>query len=498
MELLKRGFTHNLQHMVLGMLRCDFQTTAHMMQYKLSCVLADGLVQLLVLPVVQKHVVSHAASYVAMSDLGICRHAPVYVQKGGMVAVQVGAYCREYAGRTLAFLTGTPILTMHHVHVCARTSQITQRTVKVRHGCDFVHLLHDALLAAVHDELALMSAYRAECTSAKTSSMHVYAELDHLVGGNPLSLVFGVGQTCVWQVEAMVHLVCSKRRIGGIDNYVFPTCLLDQPPGMYAVALFLDMAEVLGMQFQVFQRVLVRIEHNIIILWIHIVVYCNGLRQCFTFNYGFSECLARNQGFARCIVIVKTFVIGIQHFRQPAYQLYVDLVAHAVCNQVGIRVAQYRWTQPVLPVIVMHQASQRSLYASQNNGNVRIQLAYTVRIYNRRVFRTHIMPAVRRICILASQAFCSSIFVHHRIHTAGTDSEEQPGTPQSLEVPEVSMPGRLGYDTDAKSLCFQDSSDYGNSKRRMVDIGICREQNNIRSVPAPQLHLLPCSWQPVG
>ena len=54
-----------------------------------------------------------------------------------------------------------------------------------------------------------MGADGAEGTSTEAAAMERHTELYHLVGRDALAFVFGVGQTCIGQVEALVKLFGS-------------------------------------------------------------------------------------------------------------------------------------------------------------------------------------------------------------------------------------------------------------------------------------------------
>ena len=82
-------------------------------------------------------------------------------------------------------------------------------------------------------------------TTAKTATMDVDGVLDHLIGGNALVLVLGMGQTRIWQVERSIQFLCVHRRVGWIDNDIAATHLLNQSMRMHHIGLFLNMAEVL-------------------------------------------------------------------------------------------------------------------------------------------------------------------------------------------------------------------------------------------------------------
>ena len=104
----------------------------------------------------------------------------------------------------------------------------------------------------------------AEGASAETAAMDVDRELDHLVGGDALALILGVGQSRVWQVERGVKFLGGHRRVGGIDDDDPFAHLLQQTLGMHHVRLFLDVAEVLGLCPLVAQTLLMGVQHDVV------------------------------------------------------------------------------------------------------------------------------------------------------------------------------------------------------------------------------------------
>ena len=115
---------------------------------------------------------------------------------------------------------------MHHIHIGAWSTQVTQISFEVRHLPDGLHLSQDALLGTAHDELTLMSTDGAEGTSSEASSMHADAEFDHLVGRNAFSLIFWMWQSGVWKVEAVVQFLLCEGRVGRVYHHPLPVGLL--------------------------------------------------------------------------------------------------------------------------------------------------------------------------------------------------------------------------------------------------------------------------------
>ena len=57
-------------------------------------------------------------------------------------------------------------------------------------------------------------------------------------------------------------------------------------------------------------------------------------------------------------------------------QLLDDLFAHAIQQQIGLRVDQNGRTNRIIPVVVMGETAQRSLQTADNDGGIRVKLAH--------------------------------------------------------------------------------------------------------------------------
>ena len=83
--------------------------------------------------------------------------------------------------------------------------------------------------------------------------MQVDGELYHVVCRNTFSLVFGMGQARVWQVERTVEFSFRQRGIGRIDYYRQLAALLQDAGCCIFVAFLLDMTEVGSFFLFIFQ-----------------------------------------------------------------------------------------------------------------------------------------------------------------------------------------------------------------------------------------------------
>ena len=133
LELLERRFPHQVEHLVGSVFGCHLQSSAHMLANQLASILPCCLITLLVFAVVQKKVVAHTAADETLLYPWQGIYSMVDIQQGRVVGVQIRTDLRMDAGRTLAFLTGKEVTTMHAVHVGRRTAQIAEVAFEVIH-----------------------------------------------------------------------------------------------------------------------------------------------------------------------------------------------------------------------------------------------------------------------------------------------------------------------------------------------------------------------------
>ena len=472
-ELLERRLAHEHQHAVAGVLRRHLQTAADVSADELARVLLGGSVGGLVLAVIEQQVVAYAAADEALLDAGQGVDGVIDIEQLLMVRIQVGTDLRMDATGTLAPLTGVLVAPVHAVHIGAGTAEVGEVTLEVGHLDDLLHLLHDALLGAAADELTLMGGDGAEGASAETAAMDVDAELNHVVGGNALTLVLGVRLTGVGQVERGIELLGSHRRVGGIDDNVAVGNTLKDALGVHHVRLLLDVTEVLSLCPLVAQTLFVAVQHDVVGGGNNVVGQVDALRHV-------------------------AYVADGLALAEPARQFDGGLFAHTVGEHIGPRVDEDARPQAVLPVVVVGDASQRRLDASKDDGHIGEELLEYLRIDDGGVFRPHIVTTVWAVGVLGAQSAGSRILVNHRVHAAWCDAEEQARTPQLLEVAVVAVPVGLRHNGDAVACSLKRPSDDGCAERRVIDIGIAREQDDVNAVaPSPQFQLLLRRWQEV-
>ena len=176
-------------------------------------------------------------------------------------------------------------------------------------------------------------------------------------------------------------------------------------------------------------------------------------------------------------------------FSELSAQLDDRFLTHAIDNHVGTAVAEYAWAHLVLPVVIVGEATERCLYATQHDRHIRIEFSENARIDNGRVFGTKVMTAVGAVGILATKTLVGSIFVYHRIHTAGGNAKEKTWSAQLFKVAIVAVPVGLGNNSHTIAGMLKGATDDGSAKGRMIYISIATEENNINLVPLTKVQL---------
>ena len=273
--------------------------------------------------------------------------------------------------------------------------------------------------------------------------MEIDAELYHLIGRDALALVFGMGQTRIGKVKGVVELFLCEGRIGGIHHSPSLAVFLQQAVGMDAVALFLNVAEVLSMQLAVPYTIFKGVQHNVLladVAWnLMLAVEGYGLWNLSCMLHGITEACSGDAGFS-ILVIMEQRVRGLYGFLQTAAQLKRGHFSHSIDYHVRSALHQYAGLVLLFPIVIMGQSAQAGLNASQYHWHIGIKLLQNAGIDNGGVFRAHVMTSIRTIGILASETSGSSVLVHHAVHATRCNAKPKTGTAKTFEVAVVSMP----------------------------------------------------------
>ena len=160
------------------------------------------------------------------------------------------------------------------------------------------------------------------------------------------------------------------------------------------------------------------------------------------------------------------------------------LLAHAIHEDVGTAVHEDGGHQFILPVVVMGQSSHGRFDAAYDDRHVGVQLLEDAAISNRAVVGSCAGFAFRRISIVGTTSACRRVMVDHRVHRTGRHREIKSRTTEFGEVAIVPVPVRLRHYRYAITCCFEHPTQYSCTERRMVDIRITGEEDDVHFIPA--------------
>ena len=138
----------------------------------------------------------------------------------------------------------------------------------------------------------------------------------------------------------------------------------------------------------------------------------------------------------------------------------------------------------------MRDATQRGLDATQHDGRIGKGLAAALGIDDNGAVGPPAALAVRRVAVVVPEPPVGGVAVHHRVHVARGDAEEQVGLAQCPEGGGIA-PLRLGDDAHPEALRLQQPGHQSHAETGMVDVGVTRYQDDVAAVPPQLVHLLP-------
>ena len=177
---------------------------------------------------------------------------------------------------------------------------------------------------------------------------------------------------------------------------------------------------------------------------------------------------------------------------QPRVERVGDLddrvLAHAVDEDVGARVEQYRALELVLPVVVVGQTAQARLDAADDDGNVLERLADEVAVDRDGTIGTAPLLATRGIGVGVAAVLGHRIVVDHGVHVAGADEKAQARLAEHGDAGGVGPVG-LADDTHLVAVRIEHAADDGHTKTGMVHVGVAADVDKVALVPAARIHI---------
>ena len=455
----ERRFAHERQNMIFGMLGRDLQAAR-------GVVLHDGLQ----IGGTVEQIIAYAAAYEGFLHPFHAADALVKREQARVVVVQIGTLRGVEARRAPAFAADIAVAAAHAVHVGRGRAHVGDVALEIGHARYALHLGEDRPLAARIDELALMRRYGAERAAAEAAAMDIDRVFYHLPCGDvAFAAVAGVRSALVRQVERAVELLGGKSGVRRRDHHVAVARALDERRrGLHHVAQGLLRDEVAAEYAFVGEALLVGCEMQRMF----------GIEPIDIIAVGEESDLAD---------LAQQF--GVESVAQGARHLLHHPLAHAVHQQVGAAVDENRRFEAVAPVVVMRQPPQRSLDAAYDHRHVGIEPFENSSVYRDGVIGSESRLAARRVGVVAAQADVGGVVVHHRVHRSRRDAEKEPRRAQLGEVAQVVAPVGLRHDGHATPLGLQQAADHRRAERRVVDIGVAREQDHVDVIPPQGPHL---------
>ena len=262
MKVLEGRFAHDAQRIVGGVFRRNFQAPAHMAGDQLLHILLETTIVVFVVAIGQQ-IVADPTAHKSLFDLRMGIYLAIDFRQGLVTSIQVTADNRVDTGRCHTAVANFLHFALHAIHIGRRPPQIRNIPLKVRHFYHLLYFLHDRLLRAAGDKLALVRRDRTKATAPEAAAVHIDRKANHLKSRRIAPfLVLGMRQPGVGQVKRSIDLFLRHGRIRRVDdNLVLPYCLR-QAAGTNLIGLLLDMLEIGSVGNLIAHTLLMRVERH--------------------------------------------------------------------------------------------------------------------------------------------------------------------------------------------------------------------------------------------
>ena len=336
------------------MFRGHLQAPAHMIVNQFAGVFFVVADQFFVVCLLQQHVITHAASDKQVLHLRVVAHFAVKFQKLLVMRVHVVADFRREATGACALLATARVLAAHVVHIGTRAAQIGDgagESVHLRNQIDFAQ---NAFAATARDEFALVRVDGAKTATAKTAAVRVDAELDHVERRHVAALsVTRVRFAGVGVFKAFVEFAVFQRRVRRVNHHGLFRDILQNAALEPLVAFNVHLAAVVNLIALIGKAIFVACEAQVFPLL--------GRRDL---------PLGREVGCLR-----HGMQTGERYaFLQESHDFFQRFFAHAVHENVGLRIEKNARLESVAPVVVMRHAAQARFKSANQQWNIGVEL----------------------------------------------------------------------------------------------------------------------------
>ena len=164
------------------------------------------------------------------------------------------------------------------------------------------------------------------------------------------------------------------------------------------------------------------------------------------------------------------------------------MLAHAVDQKVRAGVEKDGALEFIRPVIVVGQAAQARLDASDDEGRVLVGAADQVAVDRDRVVGARARDAAGGVGVRVPAVLSDRVMVDHGVHVAGGHKKAQTRLAQDLDACGVAPVG-LADDAHAVTVRLEHSGDDGHAKAGVVHIGVSADVDEVALIPAAGLHV---------
>ena len=326
-------------------------------------------------------------------------------------------------------------------------------------------LAHDRVVAAHLQHASLVEGEGAKRALAKTAAVGANGKLDLGKGRHAAHcVVVGMPIACVGELGHLVHLVGRQRRRRRVlhHEHAVGVGLYQAMPGDGVHVLLLHVKAA---------RVVELVGGKVVPAGQQVVVV---------------DLVERTRAVDGAVDIGD--LVDGQSRVERVGDLDNRVLAHAVDEDVGARVEQYRALELVLPVVVVGQAAQTRLDAADDDGGVLERLADEVAVDRDGSIGTAPLLATRGIGVGVAAVLGHRIVVDHGVHVAGADEKAQARLAEHRDAGGV---GPVGLTDNAHlvTVCIEYAADDGHTKAGVVHVGVAADVDEVALVPATRIHV---------
>ena len=423
------------------------------------------LAQKLVRGIGHSVVKTDAAAHEDLFDARQLAQVAQQLRVAAFVDHHVLAHARPQAALVLAHAVLELLVAGRAAKVGRRSAHVVDIALKLGIAREQLGLAHDRVVAAHLQHAALVEGERAKRALAKAPAVGADGKLDLGKGRHAARrVVIGMPVACVGEFGHLVHLVGGERRRRRVLHHIDAVGV-----GLYQ-AMTGDGVHILLLHVKA-ARVVELVDGKVVPAGQQVVVVD----------------LVERVGAVDGAVDIGDLIDG-QACVERIGDLDDRVLAHAVDEDVGARVEQYRALELVLPVVVVGQAAQACLDAADDDGGILERLADEVAVDRDGAIGSAPLFATGSIGVGVAAVLGHRIVVDHGVHVAGADQKAQAWLAEHGDAGGV---GPVGLTDNAHFVAVrvEHAADDGHAKAGMVHVGVAADVDKVALVPTACIHV---------